>query len=93
MGILRTAVDRAERAFSAQVVEWIDTPAVAEALLEAGRFGARALRGLDDVRSSAVHLLFLPSQRDIRMLSAQVARLSTALAEVEAQLDDLRAER
>jgi hypothetical protein len=87
---LRGVFDRVERAFAETVVEWVDSPVIAEAFFEAGKVGVIGQRRLGELRSSAVHVLSLPSHRDVRMLSAQVARLQTALAEVEAQLEDLR---
>jgi hypothetical protein len=86
----RDLVNRAERVFAAAVVDLVDTPVVAGALLDVGKLGATGLRGLDDLRGAAVHLLSLPSHRDVRGLSAQLAQLKTALAEVEARLDDLQ---
>jgi hypothetical protein len=93
MLFFRDVVDRAERVFAAAVVDLVDTPMVAGALLDVGKLGATGLRGLDDLRGAAVHLLSLPSHRDVRSLSAQVAQLKTALAEVEARLEDLQLDR
>ena len=87
---LRGVFDLVERNIAETVVEWIDNPVIAEALLEVGKVGAVGLRRLGELRGSAVHVLSLPSHRDVRMLSGQVARLQTALAEVEAQLEDMR---
>jgi hypothetical protein len=90
MPSLRDAFVSAERWVANAVVELVDTPAVAGALLDAGKLGAVGARTIDDLRSGVVHLLSLPSHRDLRALSAEVARLRTQLTEVTAQLEDMQ---
>jgi hypothetical protein len=90
MSTFRQVVDRLERVVAVAVADAVDTPVIADAVLDAGKLGAAGLRRIDDLRSTAVHLLSLPSHRDVRALAAEIARLQTALAEVQAQLEDVR---
>lgn len=88
MPSLRTLFFTTERVLASRVARAVDTPAVANALLDLGKLGASGLKRADDLRNGLVHLLALPSSRDIARLSGQVMVLRRELAEVEAQLDE-----
>jgi hypothetical protein len=92
MPSLKTLFFTAERVLAERVTRAVDTPVVANTLLDLGKLGAAGLRRADDLRDGLVHLLALPSSRDIARLSAQVMVLRRDLAEVEAQLDDRQPE-
>ena len=88
MPSLRTLFFTTERVLASRIAQAVDTPVVANALLDLGKLGAAGLRRADDLRGGLVHLLALPSSRDVARLSAQVLVLQRDLAEVEAQLEE-----
>jgi hypothetical protein len=92
MPTFRKVFDHIDRTISAAVVKTVDDRAVAEALLNLGKLSRAGMNCAQDVRSGLVHLLSLPSQRDVRRLGTQMAGLRRALAEVEAQLEELKAD-
>lgn len=86
----RQVFDKVDDTVSAAVLGAVNTPEVARALLDTSRVGNAALARLDELRSVAVHLLSLPSHHDVRGLQDQVVALRVALAEVQAQLEELK---
>lgn len=88
--MLSKTVVALEQAVAETVVKTVDKPAVANAIFDLARIGRRGLDKVDQARGALVHVLAMPSHRDIRQLDARIAWLGVALAEVEAQLDDLR---
>jgi hypothetical protein len=90
---LSTAVVALEQAVAETVVKTVDKPAVANVIFDLGKLGRAGLGKVDEVRGALVHVLALPSHRDIRQLDARMAWLGVAVAELEAQLEDMRAER
>lgn len=80
---LRQAFDRCERVVGGPLERVIAIPQTSYVLLALRRAAVTAPRHLEDVRSGALHLLALPSHRDLRRLAAQVARLQNSVEEIE----------
>jgi hypothetical protein len=87
---LRTVFEQSERLTAQVIVRVVDDPVVAEVLFRAGRFGALGLKRIAKVRGGLVHAFALPSERDVRSLSGEIATLRSALAEVEAKLAEAK---
>ena len=85
---VRAAFDRVERLVGEPLERLTGAPSSSYALMAAGRMWMFGSRRLEDVRSALVHVWALPSHRDVRLLSAQVARLQRAVEEVEQRLED-----
>ncbi|MGK2237461.1 MAG: hypothetical protein ACI9JD_000004 [Rhodococcus sp. (in: high G+C Gram-positive bacteria)] len=83
-------LSRIAAALEQVVVKMVDNPFVAKAMFDLGSAGRAGMRRIDGARGALVHLLALPSHRDVRKLDAHLARLDVALAEFEAQLRDHR---
>jgi hypothetical protein len=86
----RQVFDTLDGKVSAATVRAVNTPEVAAALLTSSRYGHAALTQLGELRSALAHLWSLPSHHDVRDLQHQVAALRVQLAEVQAQLEDLK---
>jgi hypothetical protein len=83
------ALVAAERAASDAVVRVVDRPEVANAIFDAGSLAMSALAQVNRVRNGVWHWVSLPSHRDVKLLSVQLARLDVALAEVQQRLDEM----
>jgi hypothetical protein len=92
MPSIREVFDKVDKQVSETILRVVNTPEVAEALLVAGRLGRIGLGRVGDLRGGVVHVLSLPSHQDIQQLAHRMAALDGALAEVEAQIEELKAE-
>lgn len=85
---VRAAFDQVERLVGQPLECLSATPESSYVLMAAGRIWVFGLRRIEDVRDTLVHLLALPSHRDVRRLAGQVARLQRSVEEVEQRLGD-----
>lgn len=84
----RKAFDQVERLIGRPLERATGSPESSYVLLAGGRAWMFATRRLEDLRGTLVHTWALPSHRDLRRLSAQVARLQRSIDEVEQRLED-----
>lgn len=85
---VRAAFDQVERLVGQPLERLTGAPESSYVLMAVGRMWMFGLRRIEDVRETLVHVWALPSHRDVRLLSAQVARLQRAVEEVEQRLGD-----
>jgi hypothetical protein len=79
----RKVFDRLERLAADPLEKLVNNDRAPYALLAAGRVVMFGVRRTSELRSAVVHLSALPSQRDIRLLAAQVTRLQRTVDEIE----------
>jgi len=84
----RTAFNRVERLVGRPLERAASAPEASYVVMAVGRTWTFGLRRLEDLRSMLVHASALPSHRDIRRLSAQIARLQRSVEEIEQRLED-----
>jgi hypothetical protein len=87
---LRRAFDRVERAIGAPLEQRLNTSWAAYLLMTVGRAADATIQQIELSRSRLVHLAAIPSRRDIRMLSAQLARLQRGVDEIQQQVEELQ---
>lgn len=85
---VRVAFDQVERLVGQPLERLTAAPESSYVLMAAGRIWVFGLRRIEDVRDTLVHLLALPSHRDLRLLAGQIARLQRSIEEVEQRLGD-----
>jgi hypothetical protein len=84
----RTAFDQVERLVGRPLERLAGAPETSYVTMALGRTWMFGMRRLEDLRSTLVHVWALPSHRDVRLLSTQVARLQRGIEEIEQRLDD-----
>ena len=84
----RTAFNQVERLVGRPLERAAATSESSYVVMAGGRMWMFATRRLEDLRSTLVHAWALPSHRDVRLLSAQVARLQRSIDEVGQRLED-----
>jgi hypothetical protein len=87
---VRQAFDKVERTLGAPLEDKANTSGAAYLFMAVGKLTEIGVQQVAAARSRAVHLAALPSQRDIRELAAQVARLQRAVDEIQQQLEEQR---
>jgi hypothetical protein len=83
----RGVFNRVERLVGSPLEKVVNLPEASHVMMTAGRTWRRGLRQVEHLRSASVHVWSLPSHRDIRLLSAQVARLQRSVEELEHRLE------
>ncbi|MFT3872390.1 MAG: hypothetical protein QM714_07035 [Nocardioides sp.] len=84
----RAAFDRVERLVGRPLERMVGAADSSYHIMAVSRTWLFCMRRVGDLRSGIVHMAALPSERDIRMLSAQITRLQRNVEEVEQRLDD-----
>jgi hypothetical protein len=83
---IHDAFSRVERVVACPPEKVVSLPEPSYLMMSAVRTWKFSLRRLEDLRSTLVHLWALPSHRDIRLLSARVARLQRSVEEIEQRM-------
>jgi hypothetical protein len=86
----RSVFDRLERLAGNPLEKLTNSPDSPYVMMAIGRAWVFGIRRLEALRSAIVHTYALPSHRDLRRLSAQVARLQRAVEEIEQSIADGR---
>lgn len=82
------AVLRLERAIAQSATRATNSEEAADALMLLSRGNRLARDTTARVRSAAVHVLSLPSHRDVQVLDAKVERVERMLDELNARIDE-----
>jgi hypothetical protein len=82
--LLRTML-RAERALGQPLMRATNSPEAAGVLLAVARGAGLVRDGAQAARSTAVHMMALPSHRDVRRLAARLAHVERMLDELQAR--------
>lgn len=85
--LARDVFDRVERLVGGPLEKVVSLPETSHVMMTAGRTWRFGLRRIEQLRGSVVHLLAMPSHRDIRLLSAELARLQRSVEEIEHRLE------
>lgn len=86
---LRRTFDAAEQLVARPVEGLIRAPRMSHVLRTSGRIVIWSMREARRTRGRAINLVGLPSERDLRRLAAQVARLQRTVDEIEQQIHEL----
>ena len=81
-------VRKLERAVGEPLERAIQRGQGIEALVLAGKVTRRGRRAIGRVQNVGIHLMNLPTRRDVRSVNASVARLEAKVEELSEQLDE-----
>jgi hypothetical protein len=85
---IKRVVDVTEPAVAPWVERFSSTPEAISMMMEYDRLSRQFLIRTDKLRSDFLHVLALPSARDVRVLAHDLDRIRVSLEELQARMED-----